>query len=164
MVSGSGSLKANPAMSLESDVSILRRVPLFSQFGDDQLKLLAFSAENRRIRDGFQLASIGERADSAYVITAGTFGLTAMRGGRQEVVHRLSVGEMIAELALIVETSHVLGAVALGDGAVIQIRRPIFRRVLDEYPDVALRLRDMIAERVIETSRQLDQVRALLAD
>ncbi len=140
-------------MSLESDVKVLQRVPMLSDFSEDKLRLLAFSAESRSFRDGQRLFSVGDRADSAYVIATGTvllYGPGATEGEPLDVVRS---GRLIGELAMIVEGERHSTAIAKGDVSVIQIRRPLFRRMLDEYPEVAQRLHARIATSLVDTTR-----------
>ena len=57
-------------MSLESDIKLLGTVPMLSDFTEDKLRLLAFSAESRSFKDGQRLYSIGDRADVTVVVAA----------------------------------------------------------------------------------------------
>ncbi|BBE73436.1 cyclic nucleotide-binding domain-containing protein [Oharaeibacter diazotrophicus] len=148
-------------MSLESDVRLLQRVPMLSEFTEDKLRLLAFSAENRSYRSGQRLFSAGDRADSGFVVVSGEVAIHP--AGRDDVVIE-TVGEagLIGELSMIVEGERATTAVAVGDVAVIQIRRPLFRRMLDEYPEVAERLRGRVAERLVRTTGELGAVKRRL--
>ncbi len=58
-------------MSLARDIDVLRRVPLLSQFTEDQLRLLAFSAETMQVSKGGTVFNEGERADGGIVLTIG---------------------------------------------------------------------------------------------
>ena len=58
-------------MSLESDIAVLRQVPLFADLTADQLRLLAFGAEHRRLKSGETLFRVAARADEGFVIVSG---------------------------------------------------------------------------------------------
>ena len=62
-------------MSLAQDIEILKKIPMLSDFQDDQLRLLAFSAESMDYQSGHRLFDEGERADGGLVITSGTVSL-----------------------------------------------------------------------------------------
>ncbi|MBS1180571.1 MAG: crp 4 [Proteobacteria bacterium] len=62
-------------MSLETDIKLLGTVPMLSDFTEDKLRLLAFSAESRDFRDGQRLYSAGDRADCAHVVSSGEVAL-----------------------------------------------------------------------------------------
>ena len=51
---------------------------------------------------------------------------------------------MLGELALIADSHRLTGAVAATDTEVMRLNRKLFRRILEEYPDVALFLHHRI--------------------
>jgi CRP-like cAMP-binding protein len=144
-------------MSLETDVQILARVPMLSEFSDDKLRLLAFSAENRTYRDGQTLFAAGDRADGGFVVAEGRVALTVP--GRADPVETVGPGGLIGETALIADGERSVTATALGPVAVIHIRRPLFRRMLEEYPDIARGLQQRFADRLQATTRALAGVK-----
>lgn len=148
-------------MSLESDVRLLQQVPMLSEFSEDKLRLLAFSAENRTFRHGQRLFNAGDRADSGFVVGSGRVALYAP-GDLVNPIDLVEPGRLVGELALIVEGERAFTAIADGEVAVIQIRRPLFRRMLDEYPEVAQRLHDRFAGRLADTTHALMQVKERL--
>lgn len=143
-------------MSLESDMEILRLVPMLSDFSEDRLRLLAFSAEKRTYVDGQKLFAAGDRADAAYVVSLGR--IAVYSPGSDAPTGILGPGRAVGEMALIVETKRSTTAVARGNVTVIQIRRPLFRRMLEEFPDIAARLRERIAGDLAETVGELSAV------
>ncbi len=147
-------------MSLETDVKTLASVPLLSEFSEDKLRLLAFSAENRSYRSGQPLFVAGDRADGGLVVASGRVALS--RPGRAEPDAVAGPGSLIGEPALIAEGERGLNAVAVGDVQVILIRRPLFRRMLEEYPEVAARIHARYAARLSDTTSALMGVRRRL--
>ncbi|ODN72110.1 cyclic nucleotide-binding domain-containing protein [Methylobrevis pamukkalensis] len=148
-------------MSLESDVKMLGRVPLLAEFGEDRLRLVAFSADNRSFADGTRLFAAGDKADAAFVVAGGAVDIYT-GGAVPRFVERCGPGRMIDERALLVESRRLADGIAVGDTQVIQIRRQLFRRMLDEYPEIADRLRPHFAARLIALSDSLVGVRARL--
>lgn len=144
-------------MSLETDVQLLARVPMLSEFSEDKLRLLAFSAENRSYRDGQQLFAAGDRADAGFVVAEGEVALTGPGG--PEPVEVAGPGSLVGELALMVEGERAFTATARGAVEVIVIRRPLFRRMLEEYPDVARGMYARMSARLAETTAALMRVR-----
>lgn len=145
-------------MSLENDIQLLGHVPMLSDFSEEKLRLLAFSSENRVFRDGQRLYASGERADSAFVVSEGRVAVTP--GDAPEAPATVvGPGTMLGELALVVDIQRIDTAVAVGDVTVIQIRRPLFRRMLDEYPEIARALHGRIAGGLAATMTQLMALR-----
>ena len=58
-------------MSIQNEVELLRRIPLFAQIETSRLKLLAFTSERLAFDAGAVLFSEGDRGDSAYLILKG---------------------------------------------------------------------------------------------
>ncbi|WP_075214130.1 cyclic nucleotide-binding domain-containing protein [Mongoliimonas terrestris] len=146
-------------MSLESDVRLLQELPFLAEFTEDKLRLLAFSAENRTFRDGQRLFAAGDRADSGFVVASGDVALHDADDPDGAPLETVGPGTLIGEMALIVDGVRPVTAVAVGPVSTIQIRRVLFRRMLQEYPEIAEGLKVRIAARLAETSAALQAVR-----
>ncbi len=148
-------------MSLETDIKLLGTVPMLSDFTEDKLRLLAFSAESRDFRDGQRLYSAGDRADCAHVVSSGEVALFPPGDAEvaSEVVGR---GALLGGLALIVDGERTMTAVARGRVETILIRRPLFRRMLDEFPEIAAGLHRRLSANVRDTTSRLMTVRERL--
>ncbi len=126
-------------MSLNDDIALLSLVPLFADIDDDKLRLIAFGAERRRLNRGQQLFREGAPADCAFAIASGTVTLTRnLVDGSVEVVDTVGRGTLLSELAMISFVERKFTATAEEDSEVIRINRPLFRRMLEEYPEVAV--------------------------
>ncbi len=145
-------------MSLDDDIRILARVELFEEFSQDHLRLLAFGAETLRIAAGRELYQEGRPADCAYVVVSGEVALTHPLNGKQVAVGSAGPGSMLGELGLISGASRLTGAVARTDTEVIRISRTLFRRILEEHPDLAARLHHQISERLSGLIARLEKL------
>ena len=141
-------------MSLGADVAILKRVPFFRDFTEEHVRLVAFSAESLSLLEGAILYSEHQALDSAYVVMAGVW--EAQRGtGARALVREVAVGELLAPRALIVEVQAPETVRAASAARVLQIRRTVFRRLLDAYPDITAALRARLAEGLVTASDDL---------
>ncbi|MCT4655635.1 MAG: cyclic nucleotide-binding domain-containing protein [Cohaesibacter sp.] len=145
-------------MSLINEIELLRGVPFFADFTEDQLRLLAFGAETRSYRARQVLFRQGDLADSGFIIAEGEVRMTISQDGMDLDSQHLYPGSLIGELALIAETRRAAMATAVEDLRVIQIRRSLFRRVMDEYPGLAGQIQDRMASRLANLVGDLDQV------
>lgn len=137
-------------MALNDDIQLLAKVPLLQGLSDDQLRLIAFGAERRRISEGQALFREHSPAECAFVIARGGFSLYSTgRGGQPELQATTTAGTMLSELALFTLCERKYTAVAVEDSEVIRITRILFYRMIEEFPDVAdvvlTRIRDNIA-------------------
>ena len=145
-------------MALDDDIRILSGVSLFEGFTREQLRLLAFGAENLRLSAGRELFEEGAEADSAYVVARGGIVLYREREGERAVVGYAGAGVMLGELALIAEARRLTSARAEVDTDLIRLNRKLFRRILEEYPEVAVMLYDRIAG---ELQAMIERIEAL---
>jgi CRP-like cAMP-binding protein len=107
------------------------------------------------------LFSAGEPADCAYVVQHGTFELRADHATGSEVV--AEPGTLLGEFALLAETLRPVTATAREDSMVMRISRAMFVKMLESYPDAALRLRELIVSRADQWTRDIEKVRTALA-
>ena len=149
-------------MSLERDITLLARIPLFSELSTEQLRLLAFSAVRLNLSPGQVLFREGTLAGSGYVVVFGALELSVGHGGRREVLTTCEQGSLIGELALFVETKRPATATAIVSSEVLDIDRKLVTRMLNEYPHVATRLRRTLANRLTATVGELGRIQTLL--
>ncbi len=142
-------------MSLESDIAVLRNVSLFEDLSLDQLRLLAFGAEHRRLRRGEILFRADARADAGFVVASGEVGLFRSRRAGEVQVGTFGPGTVLGELALVTETRRPATARAQTDCDILRISRQIFRRMLEEYPEIAAELHARLADQLAEMTAQL---------
>ena len=142
-------------MSLQNDVMFLRQLDLFQAFDDDQIKLVAFNAGKRSFPKGKTLFRQGDKASGALIVTDGTVALE--RHGADGTIEEGEVGPgtILGELALVCDVERHLGAVAQSDTTAIEIPRMVFRRLLDEYPDIAVAMHEKLATRLASATTDL---------
>jgi len=127
-------------MSVDTELLILKRLPLFRCIDDEQLRLVVFGSERQRLREGRELYRESQPADCAYVVLSGQIDLFRTQAESQKVVRSVMPGAMIGEMALLAKTKRPVSAIAAKESEVLRISRGIFRRVLDEYPEISRRI------------------------
>ena len=140
-------------MSLDADIALLGMVPFFAGFDEEHLRLLAFSAEARSLPVGMVLHEVGQPLHSAYVVTKGL--VTASRGEESRI---FGPGALVGGRALIVAAKAMETARVTEKAQVLQIRRAVFRRFLNEYPKMAVAIRARIAGRVAQSAADYNRI------
>ncbi len=151
-------------MSLESDVQLLKRVALFADLDAEPLQLLAFNAELRKFRAGEVLFKEGSPASSAFVVVSGEISLMQGTEIATDRVKYFRPGAIIGELAMIANSNRPATAQAEAHSEVYVIHRQLFHRVLEEFPEAAMQLREKIAARLRLVMGDLATVRPLFDD
>jgi CRP-like cAMP-binding protein len=149
-------------VTLDQDVAFLQSIPLFSGFPSEQLRLIAFSAEPLRLPEGTMLFREGAEADGGYVVVTGAVELSTSRADGSEDVAVAGPGALIGELALLTPTTRPVTAMTIEPTELLSVSRRLLRRVLEEYPDMAERLRAALSDRLKRMSFELGQVRERL--
>lgn len=133
-------------MALDDDIRALSGIRLLKSLNPEQLRLLAFGAENMHLHAERELFRPDTLADCAYVVRLGSMATFKMHGGERRKIATINAGGVLDEMALIVDVRRSVGAYAEVETDVLRINRTLFRRILEEYPDVAAALHEQIAK------------------
>ncbi len=142
-------------MGLDDDAAKLARNATFAALEPDALRLLAFSAETRILRAGDILFRRGEPSNGGFVVLSGSIALDASYRGAP-TARILRPPALIGDLALLTETIRPATAIAREASTVLRISRPLFHRVLNEFPASASHLRQSLADRLTQFTGELD--------
>jgi len=145
-------------MALDDHIRILSGVRLFTGFTQEQLRLLAFGAEAMTLPAGRKLYREDDDADSAYIVVRGTIRLFRENEGEPVDVGMAEAGSTLGEMALIADARRLTSAEAAVDTEVLRINRSMFRRILEEYPDIAVHLHQRISEDFQAMIRRIEKL------
>ena len=146
-------------MALNDDIALLSTVALFGDIGEDKLRLIAFGAERRKLQPGQVLFREGAPADCAFVVADGRFELTRTgRDGHAVALGFAERGALLGELAMVTAVNRSMTAIAPDNAEVIRINRPLFRRMLEEYPDIAGIVRQRISDNLAALNADLSNI------
>jgi CRP-like cAMP-binding protein len=146
-------------MAIEDDISLLERVPTLGLLGRQALRILAIGAETRYIHSGELLFKAGDEADGGFVVQEGRFTLSSPADGIEATFGPCT---LLGEVALFTETRRPATAKALEPSTVLCIPRPLFIRMLDSFPDAARKLREALAARLDQSTREISSLRGAL--
>jgi CRP-like cAMP-binding protein len=148
-------------MALDDDIAILERVPTLSLLGHEPLRILAIGAESRRLREDEVLFRQGDKADCGYVVQEGSLALVSADGRTGRTTAH--PGTLIGEIAMLTDTVRPVTATARENTTVMRIPRPLFLKVLQGYPDAAVRLREALVNEAERVREDLESIRQTLA-
>ena len=150
-------------MSLDRDIASLRRAKIFSNFSDEQLRLVAFGGQRLNLPEGMELFHNGQSAESGYLILDGEISVEIYKNPNTPETTKLGPGTLIGEMALLTRNRHVGTARVTADAEVLKIRREVMLRVLQEYPELAASLYQQIAANVVNIGKDLERVEKRLS-
>jgi len=105
-------------------------------------------------------AQVIDDASGTTLAAASSLDAKDAKGKRTELAK--TVGTLLGELALFTETTRPVTATATEPSTVLCIPRPLFLKMLDGYPDAAVRLREILAKRTDESERDMQRLRAVI--
>ncbi|MGH6922312.1 MAG: cyclic nucleotide-binding domain-containing protein [Propylenella sp.] len=151
------------SVSLESDVDVLKRIPFFQGFSPEHLKLIAFSAESRSLPDKLLLYDEGQLLHSAYVVISGTLrGTRKAKEGERAASREIGAGAMLGDRALVLDLRADEAVRVESRARVFQIRKVMFRRLMQEYPEIAVILRSRLTRSVMQAAADFNAVKERL--
>jgi CRP-like cAMP-binding protein len=131
-------------MALDDDIAVLAKVGSFQSFTTEQLRLLAFGAEALSVPAGHWLCRAGQAADGGLVLRSGS--LAVMDDDGKVETRHAAPGTLVGETSLIIRTQWRLSIAAETDSQLLRLPRPLFRRILEEYPETAEAIRTALCE------------------
>jgi CRP/FNR family cyclic AMP-dependent transcriptional regulator len=140
-----------PAMpTAPAPVDLIRRVPLFSDLTDRELKAVANSMKERTFKDGDTVMQEGKGGVGFFVIDDGT--ATVSVGG--ESLRTLSSGDYFGEIALIADIDRTATITADGDLRCYGMTFWDFRPLVEGNASIAWKLLQQMAERLKQAEQR----------
>ncbi|HWJ33561.1 MAG TPA: cyclic nucleotide-binding domain-containing protein [Gaiellaceae bacterium] len=120
-----------------ADPSALKRVPLFAELDNRQLKKLASRFRERRVGPGTQVTKEGEMSGVGFFVVTG--GEATVNVGGKDVTS-IGPGDHFGELALVSESARTATVTATTDLRLLEIPFWDFRDFAHANPDVTWKL------------------------
>lgn len=146
-------------MSLEQEVELIRRFPIFSKIAPAKQKLLCFSSERLTYNPGQEIFHMGDPGDACYIVIAGYIDIAVDRPNGKDTLLLSTVGpnDIIGEIAIFGAVPRTASARAKTRVEVLRISAELFRSVIRENPDAAIELIRSLANRLANTTAILSR-------
>jgi CRP-like cAMP-binding protein len=146
-------------MQLKDEVELLRRVPLFANVAPAKLKLLAFTSDRVSFREGQVLFKQGDAGDAAYVVLAGTADVLVGTNGEEIKVASLEPNSIVGEIAILCDVARTATVKASAPLEALRISKDHFIKLLAEFPEMAVEIMRVLADRLSHTTAELSEAR-----
>jgi CRP-like cAMP-binding protein len=140
---------------LSNEVDLLRRVPLFSGIEPAKLKLLAYTSDVVTYEPGQVLFRKDDVGDAAYVIITGDAEVTIPADAGDIKVAELHDGDFVGEIAILCDTPRTATVTAKRELKALRIRKEPFFQLLHQFPEMAVEMTRLLAERLTRTTADL---------
>ena len=141
-------------------VNVLRQVPLFASLTTDQIAAAADWFQTQSFDPDALIFLEGDPADRLWVVSAGQVKIVKHTSdGQENLLEVITPGEMFGGAALLLPR-HPASAFAMTATDTLSIDRELYRQLIRRHPDIALRIIDLLGER-LQTAMKM---RALAAE
>ncbi|RMD63095.1 MAG: Crp/Fnr family transcriptional regulator [Alphaproteobacteria bacterium] len=146
-------------MSIDEEVAVLRRIPLFANIDPAKLKLMCFASRRLTFPAGQTLVKQGDIGDSAYIIIDGTADVVIETEEGPLVVATVGPNDIVGEIAILCDVPRTATVVATSELTVLEITKDLFFRMVTDFPEMAIEFMRVLAHRLEQTIGQLMKMR-----
>ncbi len=146
-------------VSAAEKLAVLRRHPLFGVLGGEHIERLSTYATMRTFARNATIFSKGDPGTSLFAVCSGTVRIgVPSPDGRDAVFNLVKTGEIFGEIALLDGRPRTADATAMTDCELMVIDRRDFVALVESRPEIALKLIEVLCERLRHTSEQVEDV------
>ncbi len=145
-------------MSLQQEVELLRKIPMFANIEPAQLKLLAFTSERLSYASGEVLCRQGDTGDAAFLIIAGEADVTIETEKGPLTVATLGDHDFVGEIAILCDVPRTATVTARSDLKALRIEKDLFFRLIGEFPEIAKEVMRELSRRLAHSNAQLREM------
>jgi CRP/FNR family transcriptional regulator, cyclic AMP receptor protein len=139
--------------------NILKNVPLFSSFTDQQLAYLIPAVQHRRFPRGSYVIRAGEETDALYIILAGRAKvLIPDDDGNEVILSVIGPNEFFGEMGLLDDQPRSASVETLEACEMLRISRSAFLNCLKDNFDAAMLIIRNLVKRLREADRKIESL------
>ncbi|MGZ8267061.1 MAG: Crp/Fnr family transcriptional regulator [Burkholderiales bacterium] len=139
--------------------NILKNVPLFSSFSDQQLATLAPAVQHRRFPRGSYVIRAGEETDALYIILAGRAKvLIPDDDGNEVILSMMGPNDFFGEMGLLDDQPRSASVETVEPCEMLRISRGAFLNCLKDNFDAAMLIIRNLVKRLREADRKIESL------
>jgi CRP-like cAMP-binding protein len=142
-------------MSLENEVKLLRNVSLLANVEPSKLKLLAFTSEWETYQGGDFLCRQGDVGDAAFIIIEGDADVIVDTPDGEAIIATRGANDVIGEIAILCDVPRTASVRAQNHLVTLKITKDVFLQLITGYPQTAVEILRILADRLHHTTTQL---------
>jgi CRP/FNR family cyclic AMP-dependent transcriptional regulator len=149
-------------MATTVSTTVLKSVPLFSSFPEEQLRMLITVVARRSAPRGSVIMAAGDQIDSLYIVISGR--LKVMMGdaeGKEVILSLIGPGEFFGEMGLIDDAPRSASVVTIEPCELLSITKRDFKKALQENFDMSMAVMRGLVRRLREADRKIGSLALL---
>jgi CRP/FNR family transcriptional regulator, cyclic AMP receptor protein len=150
------------AMATTVSTAVLKAVPLFATFPEEQLRMLATVVTRKSVPRSTTVMAGGDAGDSLYIILSGRLKvMMSDSDGKEVILSILGPGEFFGEMGLIDDAPRSASVVAMEACELLSITKRDFKKCLAENFDMAMAVMRGLVRRLREADRKIGSLALL---
>ena len=146
------------------NISMLKPIYLFSEFSDSDLNKVMDICEVKNSMPGQEIFSVGQKAESLFVVTMGSIQISVNSGEGDELkIRNFGSGSHFGEMAFLDGEKRSATATAIENSHFAEIRFDELHSLLEKEPSLAIKFyrstAKFLAARLRATTSDLNQLR-----
>lgn len=146
-------------LSKVDKVEILRRIPLFSELEEQDLRLLASETKLIEYKKGDFIYREGDPADCFYAIVSGRIKVFTIQGGEEKVFAYLYEGNYFGELSLLTGEPHSVHVTVQNDALLLRLEKESFDKIIKRCPQVSVHISRLLSNRLKQKDREGEKIK-----
>jgi len=149
-------------MATTVSTTVLKSVPLFASFPDEQLRTLVTVVTRRSAPRASVIMAAGDQIDSLYIVISGR--LKVMMGdadGKEVILSLIGPGEFFGEMGLIDDSPRSASVVTIEPCELLSITKRDFKACLQENFEMAMAVMRGLVRRLREADRKIGSLALL---
>ncbi len=147
-------------MAIEKDIEMLGSVPLFSGLSDEQLKIVAFSAEHVTYQKGQFLYRKGDKATATFVIMGGNAEIITNSENKNATNIPVMPGAFAGETSMLTDSPRRVSLRAVDDVTALKISRELLLRLAEDFPEIGIKMVRVLEDRLNQTLEDFGGIQA----
>jgi CRP/FNR family cyclic AMP-dependent transcriptional regulator len=151
-----------PAIATTVSTTVLKSVPLFASFPDEQLRTLVSVVTRRSAPRASVIMTAGDQIDSLYIVISGR--LKVMMGdadGKEVILSLIGPGEFFGEMGLIDDSPRSASVVTIEPCELLSITKRDFKSCLAENFEMSMAVMRGLVRRLREADRKIGSLALL---
>ena len=141
----------------------IKENPLFKDFSDKEIALLAKYVDEKVIKAPAPLFIENMKGESMFILVSGQIRLSKMISeGEEKTLSTLAAGDFFGEMALVEDGPRAVTAFVITDSNILIIKRSSFEALMQESPKVAVKiaigLYKTLSDRIRTLSPEIQQM------
>jgi CRP/FNR family cyclic AMP-dependent transcriptional regulator len=149
-------------MAAMVSTAVLKAVPLFAAFPEDQLRMLATVVSRRSATRSTVVMGAGDATDSLYIVLSGRLKvMMSDADGKEVILSILGPGEFFGEMGLIDDAPRSASVVAIEACELLQLSKRDFKKCMAEHFEMAQEVMRGLVRRLREADRKIGSLALL---